>query len=115
MDRECGTTRRGDAVSPRWAAFLLINALVLPPIAAAGEPLEREIAQILQANCATCHSEKAKTSGFSVATIETVVAGGNKYGRSVIEGHPDQSPIVKLLKGQLQPKMPMGGALADAD
>ena len=63
-------------------------------------------------NCADCHSEKLHTSGFSVASLETVIQGGNKHGRAVIAGHPESSPLIKMLKGELAPRMPMGRELA---
>ena len=44
-----------------------------------------------------------------------VIAGGNKHGKAVIEGHPDQSPLIRILKGELAPKMPMGKSLSRAE
>jgi hypothetical protein len=75
----------------------------------------QSIGPLLKANCGECHSSKAKTSGFSVETLESVLAGGNKHGRAVVGGHPEQSPLVRMLTGELEPRMPMGKALADAD
>jgi hypothetical protein len=43
--------------------------------------------------------------------MESVVRGGNKHGQAVVAGHPESSPLVKLLKGELQPAMPMGKPL----
>ena len=100
---------------PRWISCLIFTAVIVSAAAGAELQFDREISQIFEANCAGCHSPKTKTSGFSVATLETIINGGNKYGRAVIEGHPDQSPLVKLLKGQLQPKMPVGSSLAPAE
>ena len=69
------------------------------------------IKPLLEQQCAACHSEKAKTSGFSIATLESLVRGGNKHGQAVIAGHPESSPLIKMLKGELQPAMPMGKPL----
>jgi hypothetical protein len=69
------------------------------------------IRPLLESQCGACHSDKSKTSGFSVATMESVVRGGNKHGQAVVAGHPESSPLVKLLKGELQPAMPMGKPL----
>ena len=63
---------------------------------------------VLTKNCAECHSEKLHTSGFSVGSLEAVVQGGNKHGRAVIAGHPETSPLIKMLNGELAPRMPMG-------
>jgi mono/diheme cytochrome c family protein len=70
------------------------------------------IRPILDQHCAACHSAKSKTSGFSIDSLESVVRGGNKHGQAVIAGHPESSPLIKLLKGELQPVMPMGQPLA---
>lgn len=66
-------------------------------------------------NCAECHSEKLHTSGFSVGSLETVIQGGNKHGRAVIAGHPETSPLIKMLKGELAPRMPMGRELSASE
>ena len=76
---------------------------------------DRTIAPLLATHCAQCHSEKTKTSGFSVASLESVIAGGNKHGRAVVPGSPEKSPMVQLIRGQLSPAMPLGKTLAQAD
>lgn len=93
------------------AGFLLITPNCLPAPAA---PSDR-VSSILQQQCSSCHSERSKTSGFSVSSLKSVIAGGNKYGKAVTEGHPEQSVLVRLLRGELQPRMPMGKALPAAD
>jgi hypothetical protein len=75
----------------------------------------QSVSPIFQSNCSSCHSEKTRTSGFSVSTASAVITGGNKHGRAVVEGHPDQSPLIRILKGELAPKMPMGKSLSDAE
>ena len=81
----------------------------------AASDFETRVLPVLEVNCASCHSPKVKTSGFSVATIEAVIAGGNKHGRAVVPGHPEQSALVKVLKGDIAPRMPFGKTLEDAD
>jgi hypothetical protein len=68
---------------------------------------------ILTAKCGGCHAGKTKTSGFSTLTSESVIAGGNKHGRAVIEGSPERSPLLKMIKGELQPRMPVGDSLTE--
>jgi Protein of unknown function (DUF1553)/Protein of unknown function (DUF1549)/Planctomycete cytochrome C len=86
------------------ASFLLLPAWAASPVE-----------DLLKKNCADCHSERVHTSGFSVASLDSVIKGGDKHGRAVIAGHPERSPLVKLLKGELAPRMPMGRELAAAD
>jgi hypothetical protein len=76
---------------------------------------DKEIRPILAAQCAECHSERAKSSGFSVASEKSVLDGGSKHGRSVVPGHPERSPLVRTLKGEIAPKMPLGREIAAAD
>src|SRR5687767_9819486 len=94
---------------------LQVAAALFSPQLYAVDTWKDSIAPILQANCGDCHSEKTKTSGFSISTADSVIAGGNKHGKAVVEGHPDRSPLIRILKGELAPKMPMGKALRDAD
>jgi mono/diheme cytochrome c family protein len=90
-------------------------ALQRSPAAETNDVWKQSIAPILENHCAGCHSEKAKSSGFSVASLGAVIAGGNKHGKAVVEGRPDQSPLIQILKGDLAPKMPLGKSLAPAE
>lgn len=47
-------------------------------------------------------------SGLDVSSRETLLKGGRKFGPSVIPGQPDQSPLVRYIKGELKPRMPKG-------
>ena len=94
------------------AAVLLAAGNVSASFAA---PVTDHALAILQEHCGACHSDKSKTSGFSVSSSESIIAGGNKYGRAVVEGHPDQSVLIRILRGDLQPKMPLGKSLPEAD
>src|SRR5262245_40131125 len=82
---------------------------------AAAIDFSQAVGPILARNCSDCHSEKTKTSGFSVAGQTSVIAGGSKHGRAVYPGDPAHSPLVRFLKGELQPAMPLGKTLAKAD
>ena len=77
--------------------------------------IPKPVAEIFSAQCGECHSEKAKTSGFSVATATSVRQGGNKHGQAIVAGHPELSPLVKMVKGEMAPKMPMGRELSKAE
>src|SRR5439155_14477082 len=94
----------------RLATLACTAAIVALPNWAAS-PVE----ELLQKNCAECHSEKVRTSGFSVASLDAVLQGGNKHGAAVIAGHPERSPLVRLLKGDLAPRMPFGRELTAAE
>ena len=76
---------------------------------------DQKIASLLAAQCGECHSGKVKSSGFAVTSLAEIRQGGNKHGQAIVAGHPEQSPLVKMIKGEMAPKMPMGRVLAKAD
>jgi hypothetical protein len=92
--------------------FLLFAS---PVIALAGSDFDAVVRPILQENCAECHSTKIHTSGFSIASPDSILAGGNKFGVAVVPGSPEKSALVKILKGELSPRMPFGKSLAADD
>ncbi|MBI1353017.1 MAG: DUF1553 domain-containing protein [Acidobacteria bacterium] len=71
------------------------------------------ISPLLTASCGQCHSEKNKASGFSTANLESVLRGGARHGQAVVPGHPEKSPLLQVLTGELTPQMPLGGSLTD--
>ncbi|MBM3767230.1 MAG: DUF1553 domain-containing protein [Acidobacteria bacterium] len=66
------------------------------------------VKSLLMAKCGACHNAASKESEFS---LDDIVKGGKKHGRAVVGGHPEESVIVKMLKGELAPRMPIGGTL----
>lgn len=96
-----------------WGALACLS--IVGAAAAAPASPEDAVREILSKNCVQCHSEKLHTSGFSVASLEAVIQGGSKHGRAVTAGHPEASPLLKMLKGDLAPRMPMGGSLSAAE
>ena len=97
----------------RQAYILFLAATACPSAELSDVYFEQKVAPILTANCSACHSDKLKTSGFSIATPASVIGGGSKYGTAVVSGDPAGSPLIKILKGQIAPRMPMGKVLAD--
>ena len=97
----------------------LLGVFVLAVSSCAGTTaapdFDRDIKPILSANCMPCHAETGKTSGFSIANLGSVLSGGNRYGRAVEPGRPEQSALIKLLKGSLSPRMPLGKVLNESD
>src|SRR6188474_1425670 len=94
---------------------LVVLAALINVHWAAAADFGQTVGLILTRNCADCHSDKTKTSGFSVASQTSVIAGGSKHGKAVHPGDPAGSPLVRFLKGELQPAMPLGKPLAKAD
>ncbi len=94
--------------------FVAIASATVSSLAAAPD-FQKDVLPVLNANCGQCHSATAKMSDFSIASLETVLAGGKKHGKAVVGGHPDQSPLIQMLTGAMEPQMPMGKALDPKD
>src|SRR5260370_10224866 len=68
----------------RWAYFLFLAASACPAAELPDSYFEQKVAPILSANCSACHSDKVKTSGFSISTPASVIGGGATYCVAVI-------------------------------
>ena len=90
---------------------LLAGAVSLSALGAA-EPASyyNEVRPLLQVHCSGCHQPANKLSGLDITTYEGILKGGAKHGSSLAKGAPDNSPLVSLVTGKLEPRMPMGGA-----
>src|SRR3954453_2757192 len=88
---------------------------LLTSVTLAGCVFGADVMPLLKQKCAACHEGAAKTSGFSVATPQQVIAGGTKYGKAIVGGHPEESVLLKLIRGEMKPRMPVGGELTKAE
>lgn len=92
--------------SPLYAQRL--GAPVAPP------SYYREILPIFRTACTGCHNSDNPVSGLSLASYAELMKGG-KNGASIVPGKSAESRLVKMLLGMVQPKMPPGGSLKQAD
>jgi len=69
---------------------------------------------ILAAQCASCHGAESPAGGLRLDTYEGVMKGGVS-GKSVIAGKPDQSLLLRRIKGTVKPQMPPGGTMRSGD
>ena len=106
----CFSMRRG-LLRPLILLALGASSIDVAPAAS----LPEDVAAILARSCGQCHNESNRASGFSVASLDSMLRGGARHGQGVIPGHPEKSPLVKAVTGELSPKMPLGGELATAD
>jgi len=74
---------------------------------------ETEIRPTLQTQCGQCHGEKLRTSGFSIATRESLLKGGNR-GEAISLESPKESLILSALRQTGTLRMPPGGKLPAA-
>ncbi|MDQ6706829.1 MAG: hypothetical protein M3Z85_12750, partial [Acidobacteriota bacterium] len=95
----------------RWLSSFFLGASLCLATDVRKSFFDQKVVPILTAQCAACHNEKVKTSGFSIASASSVIKGGNKLGPAVVAGDPAASPLIKVLKGDLTPRMPVGKVL----
>jgi len=87
----------------------------VPPEAAAAVPSSdafAPVAALLADRCTVCHSGPKPPKGLRLDTLDAVLASG-----VVLPGHPRESELIRRVRGESQPRMPMDGPpfLADAE
>ncbi|MEO6036454.1 MAG: PSD1 and planctomycete cytochrome C domain-containing protein, partial [Verrucomicrobiota bacterium] len=81
----------------------------LDPEVAAKVSFTRDIKPILINTCTECHSAEDRKSDFEVTSVQTLKQKGKKAGAGVIPGKPDESSVVKYIRGLADgPQMPKG-------
>lgn len=74
---------------------------------AAAPSFTRDIRPILQKQCQGCHQPAMKSSDLDVTSFAELRRGG-KRGSAFVAGKPEESLVVRYVKGELQPRMPLG-------
>ena len=91
-------------VSP-LALFFIVNCL---SAFAADSSYFQDVRPILQSQCQGCHQPASQSSGLDLTTFEGFAKGG-KHGPAFKAGAAAESLILKYLRGEAQPVMPLGG------
>lgn len=90
---------------PRLAALILLLAA---PAAAQDAPTWTEIGALFEERCTICHSGDAAPLGLRLDTLDYALEG-SENGKVLVPGDPAGSELVKRLKGESQPRMPLTG------
>lgn len=97
----------GVSTTPR-AEAMPVRRLPMP-----GEPVAwSDVAPILLKRCVKCHTDNGlmpggPPEGLRLKTLELVLAGGERV--VVIPGNPGASELVRRIRGQSRPRMPLDG------
>jgi len=67
-----------------------------------------QVMSIVQQKCLACHSGAAKMGGLIMDSYDTLMKGGT-HGPAIIPGKSEESRLVLMLEGKVQPRMPFGG------
>jgi mono/diheme cytochrome c family protein len=71
----------------------------------AGDLVYADVAPILKQSCTGCHSGGDAPLGLHLDSYDGIMAG-SKYGPVVVAGKPDESELVKRIRGESTPRMP---------
>jgi mono/diheme cytochrome c family protein len=66
----------------------------------------RDVAPVFAGTCVNCHGEQNPRANFSVANFERFLRGGDG-GRAIVPGKPEESLLVRKLKGTAGDRMPL--------
>lgn len=101
--------QKGDAAAaPAPAQAALAMPLRLRP----GEAVDyRHVAPIFATRCAKCHTENGLVGpapeGFRLTSYESTLSAADRL--RVVPGKPNASELLRRIRGQAQPRMPMDG------
>jgi hypothetical protein len=98
-------------------ALIAAMVMVLMPVdlahaaenAAGDAVFQTKVLPLLKARCGECHGGADNKSGLAVLTVADLLAGGATRGAAIVPGHPEESVLVKMISGQLKPRMPFKG------
>ncbi len=70
---------------------------------------DREVQPLLEQHCNECHHPEKQRGGLDLTRLETMRRGGDELGAAVIPGSPEESPLIQVLTGAMEPAMPDNG------
>jgi hypothetical protein len=98
-----------------WVLMLCLFSMTGAPIvcgqqekAGPGVAYQQDIAPIFEGRCVSCHSGTRPPDGLHLDSYQGVIAG-SRIGKVLIPGKPQQSEIVKRIRGISKPRMPKNG------
>jgi WD40 repeat protein/mono/diheme cytochrome c family protein len=74
-------------------------------VADEGPSYARQVRVFFAKYCVRCHHPQDPKGGLDLTTYEELMLGGNS-GEVISSGKPDESKLVLMVEGKLQPKMP---------
>ncbi len=73
----------------------------LPP-AAPSYDFDKDIKPLLESTCVRCHGETRQKSSFRLDTHAGLLKGGEENEHVIVEGHSDQSALIRLVAGLVE-------------
>ncbi|MBN4046772.1 DUF1553 domain-containing protein, partial [bacterium AH-315-P07] len=69
---------------------------------------KEDVLPILLDTCIGCHGDTDPESDFNLSTFDDFIAGGKKFGSPILTDNPANSPLIRYVTGELDPRMPKG-------
>jgi mono/diheme cytochrome c family protein len=79
-----------------------------PPARAEAAVSYADLAPILAERCVLCHAGEFAPAGLALDSHEALLRGSAR-GPVLIAGRPDESELIRRIRGESQPRMPMTG------
>ncbi|MCU1325087.1 MAG: Planctomycete cytochrome, partial [Bryobacterales bacterium] len=96
----------------RFTGLLVLPAsMVLAQTAAVS--FSKDIGPLMAGKCVQCHGGASRMGDLDLRSSEGLLKGG-KHGPAVVAGKADESLLFRHITGQVQPQMPLGTRLPDA-
>ncbi|MDZ7789872.1 MAG: c-type cytochrome domain-containing protein [Xanthomonadales bacterium] len=107
-----GTSSMGNSPGPGLKALLVWMLVAAVPAAYGQEPSDSvtwsEIELIVSERCVMCHTGEFAPLGLNLQSLEGLLAGSDN-GPVVVAGDADGSELIRRIRGESQPRMPMTG------
>ena len=65
-----------------------------------------QVRPLFEQSCVECHKGPTPDGGYDMTSIDNMLRAGEKGGPGVVPGAPDESSIVRYIRGEMQPRMP---------
>lgn len=105
---------RNNVLLPLLAAVVSVIFPVHAQEGNAGEELTHAAAQVFAKHCYSCHNDVDREGGLNMQTHGALMEGG-KNGRALIAGNSEESRMVQMVEGFLEPMMPEDDFLPDEE
>jgi len=93
---------------PPSPAALSSPAAVIPTSTPPGPSFSADILPIFTARCIRCHRGETPPRGLRLDSYAGILAGGT-YRAVVLPGNPQESELLRRIKGETLPRMPFDG------
>lgn len=95
-----------------------VQAIAIKPVdptAALKVSYYRDVRPLLANHCIECHGADEPKGDYRMTSVAELLKSGKKQGLGIIPGKPDESPVVRYIRGELKPQMPKGNPVLTAE